>query len=327
MNYLLCCGRMKQVPITLLTGFLGAGKTTLLNRILTEQHGEKIAVIVNEFGSIGIDDKLVKSNTDGVVELENGCLCCSVKDGTLGTMLKLIEDRKEVQAFDRLIIETTGLANPIPFVRAFLAKPELKKYYKLDGVVTVVDAAHILGQLETMKEARDQIAIADVILVNKLDLVTDEQYTQVNQKLRSMNAHAVMHKTERSDVENKAILGIDAFNLDAIDLDASHDHDHGAANAEVQSIVLREEQPLDMDKVARWIGETLMLNANDLLRYKGILNIAGRDDRLVFQGVHMHFENVAGEPWGTDERVSEVVLIGRNLDKEMYASTFAACVA
>lgn len=317
---------MKQVPITLLTGFLGAGKTTLLNRILTEQHGEKIAVIVNEFGSIGIDDKLVKSNTDGVVELENGCLCCSVKDGTLGTMLKLIEDRKEVQAFDRLIIETTGLANPIPFVRAFLAKPELKKYYKLDGVVTVVDAAHIMQQLETMKEARDQIAIADVVLINKVDLVTDEQYEEVEQRLRSMNAHAAMHKTERSNVDIKSILDVDAFDLDGFDLEVSHDHDHGGKDADVQSIVLREDRALDMDKVARWIGETLMLNANDLLRYKGILSIAGRDDRLVFQGVHMHFENVGGEPWGDDERVSEVVLIGRNLDRELFERTFGECV-
>lgn len=316
---------MKKTPITLLTGFLGAGKTTLLNRILTENHGEKIAVIVNEFGEIGIDDKLVKSNSNGIVELENGCLCCSVKDSTLGTMMKMIDDRKDVQEFDRMIIETTGIANPVPFVRAFLSKQALKKYYRLDGVVTVVNAAHILVQLKEMKEARDQVAIADVILLNKIDLISEEGIEMVTSELRARNPHANIVQTERSNVDIGIILDIDAFNMERVNVEDSHEHGHGEPGEEVGSIILREQRPLQMDKVVRWIGEALMLNSQDLLRYKGILNIAGRDNRLVFQGVHAHFENTDGEPWGDDKRTSEVVLIGRDLDEDFYRRTFAEC--
>lgn len=316
---------MNKVPITLLTGFLGAGKTTLLNRILTENHGEKIAVIVNEFGDIGIDDQLVKNNTNGIVELENGCLCCSVKDNTLGTMLKLMDDREDMQSFDRLIIETTGLANPIPFIQAFLSKPLLKQHYLLDGVITVVDAAHITDQLKTMTEAREQIAIADILLLNKTDLVSKAELDAVAHELKKLNPQAKLITTVRSGVDIHTILDVNAFKMENLNLETPHKHNHGGKDAEVQSIVLREEKPLDMDKVARWIGETLMLNSQDLLRYKGILNITGRDERLVFQGVHMHFENTFGEPWADEQRRSEVVLIGRNLDQDLYSTTFAAC--
>jgi G3E family GTPase len=318
---------MKKVPITLLTGFLGAGKTTLLNRILTENHGEKIAVIVNEFGSIGIDDQLIKRNTNGIIEMTNGCLCCSVKDDTLGTMVRLIDEREEVQGFDRLIIETTGLANPIPFVRAFLSKPVLKQYYEMDGVVTVVDAAHALEQLAAMDEAVAQLAIADVILLNKVDLVDDERRAAVVSRIRSINPQAKLHETERSAVDVSAVLGLMAFDLDGFSLESVNEHGHSGGQAAVQSLVLREERPLDMNRVTRWIGEALMLNFQDLLRYKGILNISGRDDKIVFQGLHMHFENTIGEPWGDDPRVSEVVLIGRNLDPEYHRAAFAQCVA
>jgi G3E family GTPase len=318
---------MKKIPITLLTGFLGAGKTTLLNHVLTENHGEKITVIVNEFGDIGIDDKLVKSNVNGVVELENGCLCCTVKDDTLGTMLKLMDDREDMQEFDRMIVETTGLANPIPFIRAFLSKPLLQKHYLLDGVVTVVDAANITQQTATMDEPNAQIAVADVVLLNKIDLVDKSKRERVEEQLRSMNPRAKIITTERSAVDIQEILDIQAFELDNFEFDATPSRDHGGADGDVQSIVLREECPLDMDKVSRWIGEALMLNAQDLLRYKGILNIADRDDRMVFQGVHMHFENVVGEPWGDEERNSEVVIIGRDLDEDFYQKTFSDCVA
>lgn len=291
---------MNKVPITLLTGFLGAGKTTLLNRILTENHGEKIAVIVNEFGDIGIDDKLVKHNANGVVELENGCLCCSVKDDTLGTMMKLMDEREQMKDFDRMVIETTGLANPIPFVRAFLSKPVLRDHYMMDGVVTVIDAVNIDRQLNALSEARDQVAIADVLLLNKIDLVSEDQLHHIESRLRGLNPQAKLIQTERSNVPIAHIVDIGAFDMDGFSLEVEQAHDHGAHDSDVQSIVLREERPLNMDKVARWIGETLMMHFEDLMRYKGILNIAGREDRLVFQGVHMHFENTSGEPWGEE---------------------------
>lgn len=316
----------KQVPLTLLTGFLGAGKTTLLNRILTEHHGEKIAVIVNEFGDIGIDDKLIKRHANGIVELENGCICCSVKDSTLGTLLKLMDDRKDMQTFDRVIIETTGIANPIPFVRAFLSKPMLKEYYMLDGVITVVDAAHIMQQLEQTTEAREQIAIADVILLNKTDLVDNDAKLHAIQQIKTINEHATLVQTERSMVDISTILDIRAFDIEAFNLGEPAHDSHKQTNGGVHSIVLREEHALNLDSITRWIGEALMLNADKLMRYKGILHIAGRENRMIFQGVHTHFENTDGDPWNDDVRVSEVVLIGRDLDKEFYQRTFSECV-
>src|SRR3990167_2163852 len=177
----------KKIPISLRTGFLGSGKTTLLNHILTAPHGQKIAVIVNEFGDIGIDDWLIKKNTNGIVELVNGCICCSVKNDTLQAMLQLIDERKELQAFDRIVIETTGLANPIPFVAAFLSKPLLKNYYVLDGVITLVDAAHILMQLKTAPEVHPQIAIANLVLINKTDLVDPAILESIESSLYHIN--------------------------------------------------------------------------------------------------------------------------------------------
>src|SRR3989338_4881673 len=201
----------KKIPITLLTGFLGSGKTTLLNHILTAPHGQKIAVIVNEFGDIGIDDWLIKKNTNGIVELVNGCICCSVKNDTLQTMLQLIDEREEVKIFDRIVIETTGLANPIPFVAAFLSKPLLKNYYVLDVVITLVDAAHILMQLDTIPEVRPQIAIANLIVLNKNDLVDSALLDSIESSLRYINPVAKIKRTQQANIDLSEIFSLQQF--------------------------------------------------------------------------------------------------------------------
>lgn len=323
---------MDQVPITLITGFLGAGKTTLLNRILTEQHKQKIAVIVNEFGEIGIDNQLIARQTDGVVELVNGCICCSMRDGTFATLLQLMDKRDELGAFDRVVIETTGLANPLPFIRGFLSKPLLKKHFSLDGVVTVVDALHIEMQLDASREATDQIVAADVVLLNKRDMVRTDILKRIEKRIKLLNPIAKIVRTTRTDID-LAILGSDPGqtpigyrsgtrgSTGASDKDHSHDKS-------IASFVLREDRPLDMNKVTRWIGEELMLNSQNLLRYKGILSIAGKDEKMIFQGVHTHFENTVGEKWQPDEqRRSEVVVIGRDLNEAAFRASFKHCVA
>jgi G3E family GTPase len=312
-----------KIPVTLITGFLGAGKTTLLNQLLTQQD-KRLAVIVNEFGEIGIDDKLLLRTDEEVIEMNNGSICCMVKNDTVKVLTRLVENKDK--AFDRVVIETTGLANPVPIARAFLDKLALKDAYELDAIVTVVDASNIIKQLVATPEAKVQIAAADIILLNKIDLVEPLALTSVEHRLRQINPLAVIHRTTKSELT-----------LDKL-LNGDHDHtyvekytkgdDHHGHDSEVSSFVLKSDKPLDLQKVGRWIGEFIMLNSANLLRYKGLLNIEGRDERFIFQGVHQHFENRSERPWKEgEERNSQVVIIGKDLDREAFEQSFSELAA
>jgi G3E family GTPase len=314
---------MNRIPVTLITGFLGAGKTTLLNNLLTQSQHEKLAVIVNEFGEVGIDDKLLLRTDEEILEMNNGAICCAVRNDTVKVLTKLVEN-KSIK-FDRVIIETTGLANPVPIARAFLDKPALEEKYRLDTIVTMVDASQILPQLSATPEAKTQIAAADVILLNKIDLSDERTIAVAKQRLRQINPIATIHETTKSDLSLELLRPENADQTFVREY-TTEDHTHGHDD-EVTSFVLTEHRPLDLEKVTHWIGEHIMLNSQNLLRYKGLLNIHGYDDRFVFQGVHEHFENKSERPWGNEDRTSQVVIIGKDLDKEAFKKSFATLFA
>jgi G3E family GTPase len=314
---------MNRIPVTLITGFLGAGKTTLLNNLLTQSQDEKLAVIVNEFGEVGIDDKLLLRTDEEILEMNNGAICCAVRSDTVKVLMKLVENKD--RKFDRVIIETTGLANPVPIARAFLDKPALEKSYKLDTIVTMVDASQILPQLSATPEAKTQIAAADVILLNKIDLADERTIAVAKQRLKQINPMATIHETTKSNLSAEHLRPSDA-NQTFIREYTDENHEHGHDD-EITSFVLTEHRPLDLEKVTRWIGEFIMLNSPNLLRYKGLLNVKGFDDRFVFQGVHEHFENKSERPWGNDERTSQVVIIGKDLDRDAFEASFKTLAA
>jgi G3E family GTPase len=341
-----------QVPVTLLTGFLGAGKTTLLNRILTEKHGKKFAVIVNEYGEIGIDNDLVIDADEEVFEMNNGCICCTVR----GDLIRIIGGlMKRKGRFDGIIVETTGLADPAPVAQTFYVEEDVKAESYLDAIVTVADAKHLEMRLDDNREAVEQIAFADVILLNKCDLVSPADLERVEARIRRVNPLAKIVRTTRCDAPLDTVLGLAAFDLErALDIDpaflgegcdADHVHDehcghhhhhtdHHAMDDKprhddsVGSVSLSLEKPLDGERLTRWLGALAQEKGQDLLRSKGILALRNEKRRFVYQGVHMQLDFDFQREWRADEkRLSRIVFIGRDLDREALKKGFEACAA
>ena len=318
---------MEQIPVTVLTGYLGAGKTTLLNRVLTEKHGKSYAVIVNEFGEIGIDNELVVNADEEVFEMNNGCICCTVR----GDLIRIIGNLlKRKGRFDGILIETTGLADPAPVAQTFFVDEEVRERAKLDSIVTVVDAKHIQQRLADSHEAAEQIAFADIILLNKLDLVATDEVAAVEARIRALNPMAKIHRTDHCDLPVDQLLDRGAFDLSRIlEIEPAFlgedDHEHDAT---IASVALSTDRPLDAARFGQWISDLLRTKGVDILRSKGILDIKGRPHRHVFQAVHMLMDHAEGLPWREGEtRNSKFVLIGRNLDQRELRTGFEACIA
>jgi len=320
------------IPATILTGFLGSGKTTLLNRILHERHGEKIAVIENEFGEEGIDnDILVQDKDEQIIEMNNGCICCTVRGDLVRILAELAAKRRKGELkFDRVIIETTGLAEPGPVAQTFFMDDSIHDQFMLDAVITVVDAKHAPQQLTDNSEARAQIGFADRLLLSKTDLVSEEETRQLMARLRKMNPRATFQRVHFGETALKEILDIRGFNLNSI-LDIEPDfltEDHHTHSDDVQSFVWKDARALDMEKIEAFLSLLIQTYGVDMLRYKGVLNIAGQNNRMIFQGVHMLMGGSPGKAWLADEaRESKMVFIGRNLPKKIFIEGLAYCVA
>jgi G3E family GTPase len=342
-----------KIPVTVLTGYLGAGKTTLLNRILSENHGKKYAVIVNEFGEIGIDNDLIIGADEEVFEMNNGCVCCTVR----GDLVRILDGlMKRKGKFDAIIVETTGLADPAPVAQTFFVDEDVQKNARLDAVVTVADAKWLSDRLKDAPEAKNQIAFADVIVLNKTDLVSQPELTEVEARIRGINPYARLHRVERCKVALSDVLERGAFDLDRIleiepdfleaedhhhdhdhhhhDHDHHHHHDHGHGHGlkhyhdeDMQSLSLRTDKPLDPSKFMPWLQNLVASEGQKILRSKGILSFHGDDDRYVFQGVHMMLEGDHQRKWKDDEkRESRVVFIGRELPEAAIREGFESCI-
>ena len=340
-----------RIPVTVLTGYLGAGKTTLLNRILSEDHGHHYAVIVNEFGEIGIDNDLILNTDEELFEMNNGCICCTVRGDLIRTLHSLISKQSDsVKTFDAIIVETTGLADPGPVAQTFFVDHFLQERTVLDSITTVVDAKHILLRLADSREAAEQIAFADQIVLNKTELVSADELQNIEARLRKLNPLAPIHCAQRAIVALDKVLGRGGFDLDRIvslesdfldpdhnvevghvhdehcvHIQNEHDHDH---DNDIVSISLVSYVPMDQGRVSAWLTHLVATQGQDILRAKGIIDLKDEPRRLVFQAVHMLLEGDLQNLWKPDERRhSRLVFIGRHLDKAALQTGFDACVA
>ncbi len=336
-----------KIPVTVLTGYLGAGKTTLLNRILSENHGKKYAVIVNEFGEIGIDNDLIIGADEEVFEMNNGCVCCTVR----GDLVRILDGlMKRKGKFDAIIVETTGLADPAPVAQTFFVDEDVQANARLDAVVTVADAKWLADRLKDAPEAKNQIAFADVIVLNKTDLVSKAELAEVEARIRAINPYAKLHRTERCAVALSDVLERGAFDLDRIleiepeflHADDGHDHHHGHDHGhhhhdhgglkhyhdeDMQSLSLRSDVALDPTVFMPWLQDLVAKEGQKILRSKGILSFRDDNERYVFQGVHMMLEGDHQRAWKDGEkRESRLVFIGRELPEQLIRDGFSRCI-
>ncbi len=329
------------MPVTVLTGYLGAGKTTLLNRILTEDHGQRYAVIVNEFGAVGIDHELIVHSSEELFEMNNGCICCTVRGDLIRTLHTLL---LRPEKFDAIVVETSGLADPGPVAQTFFVDPQLREKTRLDSITTLVDACHITAQLGSSREAAEQIAFADQIVLNKTDLANEAELQAVEIALRRINPLAPLQRALRSRVALRTVLGRGGFDMARIqtlepdflkpshgeaghvhDEHCGHDHVHDAG---ITSVSLHSTQAMDVERVQQWLATLVATQGADILRAKGIVDVAGDDRRMVFQSVHMILEGDWQRPWRFNEqRHSRLVLIGRKLNGAALQASFDACAA
>ncbi len=320
-----------MVPVTILTGFLGSGKTTLLNRILKEDHGHRIAVIENEFGEVGVDNDIIETGNEQIVEMNNGCICCTVR-GDLIRILGSLKEKRDQGAlkFDRVVIETTGMADPGPVAQTFFTDEEIGNYYLLDSIITLVDAKHAPTQLDQFHEAQEQVGFADRILLSKTDLVSEEETSSLATRLKRMNPRAPIKKVHFGDAPLEEVLDIRGFNLNAIlELDPQFltdvQHEH---HDEVESFVFRSDKPFDGQKLEQFLSGMIQVYGPDLLRYKGVLWMKGNPRRVVFQGVHMMMGGDMGKPWSKSEKKGSVmVFIGKKLPKDIFIAGMEQCLA
>ena len=343
---------MSLIPATILTGFLGSGKTTLLKRVLTEAHGQKIAVIENEFGEENIDnDILVADTNEQVIQMSNGCVCCTIREDLRSTLADLaMKRRKGELSFDRVVIETTGLADPGPVAQTFFMDDEVAESYLLDSILTLVDAKHANDQLDTRQEARRQVGFADQIFISKTDLVEPAAVEALSHRLKHMNPRAPHHQVHFGEVPIANVFDLKGFNLNAkLDIDPEflntddgghhhdHDHEHGEHcdhphhhhhDDDVKSFVFRADKPLSPAKLEDFLGAIVQVYGPKMLRYKGVLHLKGSERKVIFQGVHQLMGSDLGPKWAPGEaKVSKMVFIGIDLPKEILLQGLEGCIA
>ncbi|MFO1266831.1 MAG: GTP-binding protein [Rubrivivax sp.] len=353
---------MSLIPATILTGFLGAGKTTLLKRVLTEAHGQKIAVIENEFGEENIDNDILAVDTEEqIIQMSNGCVCCTIREDLRTTLAELAEKRRKGELkFDRVVIETTGLADPGPVAQTFFMDDEIAESYLLDSILTLVDAKHADGQLDTRQEARRQVGFADQIFISKSDLVAKDEVDALIHRLKHMNPRAPQRTVHFGEVPITDVFDLKGFNLNAkLDIDPEflsgdghghdhdhdhdhhdHDHEHGAEHGDscdhphhhahdddVKSFVFRSKKAFNPAKLEDFLGAIVQVYGPKMLRYKGVLNMKGSDRKVVFQGVHQLMGSDLGPKWAPgEEKVSKMVFIGIDLPKDVLMQGLEQCL-